>query len=154
GGTTATGDGGSVPGRGGTGTVGSPPTVCAPVEPMPGPAPSTAPKRAPTSGPFRGYPLAPPFVFPPPAPALPGPFSRCASFEVGYAKSLAYSPDGSLVALATSDGIVRLVDVASGQVEAVLPPPRSTIDFVAFDPTGSGILTVASGEREVTLWRP
>ena len=93
------------------------------------------------------------FFFPPPGPDVPGRFSRCASFDVGAVKKLAVSPDGRLVALAPTDGVVRVVEVASRQVIAVLAPPRATIDFVAFEPSGRGILTLASGEREVTLWR-
>jgi WD40 repeat protein len=63
------------------------------------------------------------------------------------------SPDGRIAALATGDGIVRVVEVASRQVVAVLPSPRAMIDYVAFAPDGRAILTLARAQREVTLWR-
>ena len=116
------------------------------------PSPATA-ASAPTRPPFSCQPMPGAFFFPPPGPDVPGRFSRCASFDVGAVKKLAVSPDGRLVALAPTDGVVRVVEVASRQVIAVLAPPRATIDFVAFEPSGRGILTLASGEREVTLWR-
>ena len=120
----------------------------APVEPSPVPA-----LFPPTRPPFSCQPMPGAFFFPPPGPDVPGRFSRCASFDVGAVKQLAVSPNGHLVALTPTDGVVRVVEVASRQVVAVLASPRATIDFVAFEPSGRGILTLASGEREVTLWR-
>ena len=84
---------------------------------------------------------------------MPGLYSRCASFSVGQATAVAMSPDGRIAALATGDGIVRVVEVASRQVVAVLPSPRAMIDYVAFAPDGRAILTLARAQREVTLWR-
>jgi WD40 repeat protein len=139
-----------------TGVVDPPPpaALCPPVdEPVPA-EPSLAPAAfPPTRPPFSCHPMPGAFFFPPPGPDVPGRFSRCASFDVGAVKQLAVSPDGRLVALAPADGVVRVVEVASRQVVAVLARARATIDFVAFEPSGRGILTLASGEREVTLWR-
>ena len=138
-------------------TVSDPPSpapLCPPVdEVVPAPVPRAPPASPPSRPPFSCQPLPGAFFFPSPGPDPLGRFTRCASFDVGAVKQLAVSPDGRLVALAPTDGIVRVVDVASRQVLAVLAPPRATIDFVAFEPSGRGILTLASGEREVTLWR-
>ena len=122
-------------------------------EVVPAPVPRAPPASPPSRPPFSCQPLPGAFFFPSPGPDPLGRFTRCASFDVGAVKQLAVSPDGRLVALAPTDGIVRVVEVASRQVLAVLAPPRATIDFVAFEPSGRGILTLASGEREVTLWR-
>jgi hypothetical protein len=122
-------------------------------EPADGP-PSMVPSApAPTRVPFSCLPLPAAFFFPPPDADVPGQFSRCASFDVGAATSLAASADGSLVALVTGDGIVRLVEVASRQVIAVLASPRAVIDRVAFAPDTGNIMTLAGAQREVTLWR-
>ena len=66
---------------------------------------------------------------------------------------MALSPDGRLAVLATGDGIARVVELASRQVVAVLAAPRGMIDRVAFEPDGRTILTLASAQREATLWR-
>ena len=111
------------------------------------------PARAPTRVPFSCQPMPATFLFPPPGPDVPGLFTRCASFEVGAASAVAVSPDGRLAALATADGLARVVEVASRRVIAVLASPRAMIDYLAFAPGGSTVLTLARGQREVTLWR-
>jgi len=156
---SAPGQGGHAPSNadgGATGVSDPPPpaALCPPVDEVVPAVPSPAPAAfAPTRPPFSCQPMPGAFFFAPPGPDVPGLFSRCASFDVGAVKRLAVSQDGRLVALAPADGVVRVVEVASRQVVAVLAPPRATIDFVAFEPSGRGILTLASGEREVTLWR-
>ena len=57
--------------------------------------------------------LPPAFIFPPPDAAAAGQFTRCASFDVGAAKSVAVSPDGRSVALVTEDGLARLIPRSS-----------------------------------------
>jgi WD40 repeat protein len=83
----------------------------------------------------------------------PGAYSRCASFDTGRAAGVALSPDGRLAALVGGDGVARVIDVASSTVVAALAPPRASIGSAAFSPAGDAVLTVAPGEREVTLWR-
>jgi hypothetical protein len=106
-----------------------------------------------TALPFSCQPLPSTYFFPPPEADAPGPYSRCASFDVGAATAVAVSPDGTMIALATADGIVRLVETAEHRVWAVLASPRATIDYVAYAPDGGSILTLARAQREVTLWR-
>jgi hypothetical protein len=129
--------------------------LCAPVDQV-GPAANlrafpTQPQ--PTSLPVSCRPMPGAFMFPPPSADVPGLYSRCASFEVGAATAIAVSPDGRLVALATADGLARVIAVESHQVIAVLASPRAMIDAVAYEPHGRGVLTMARAQREVTLWR-
>ena len=97
--------------------------------------------------------LSPAFIFPPPDAAAAGQYTRCASFDVGAAKSVAVSPNGRDVALVTEDGLARLISVELQQVLAVLASPHAMIDLVAYEPHGRGVLTLARAQREVTLWR-
>jgi WD40 repeat protein len=113
----------------------------------------TPPTIIPTRVPFSCAPLPEAFIFPPPASDRPGLFGRCASFSVGPATAVTLSPDGHIAALVTGDGIVRVVELASRQVVAVLSSPRAMIDHAAFAPDGRSILTMARAQREVTLWQ-
>jgi hypothetical protein len=128
--------------------------LCPPVDEV-GPAPTVrvpAPPPPSSAGvSCRG--LSPTFIFPPPGPDVTGAFTRCASFDVGGARSVAVSPDGRFVALVTDDGIARLISVEQQQLVAVLASPRAMIDLVAYEPHGRGVLTLARAQREVTLWR-
>jgi WD40 repeat protein len=105
-----------------------------------------------TSVPFSCDPLPGAFFFPRPDNSVPGGYARCASFADAVAQSLAVSFDGARVALIGSDGIARIVDVATHTVVGVLAPPRASLSLAAFSPAGDTILTVAKGERVVTLW--
>ena len=107
----------------------------------------------PTSPPFSCAPLPLTTFFARPGPTVPGVYARCASFDTPRVRALAVSPDGRRVAMVGVDGVVRVVDVVSQQVVGVLARPRAFARLVAFSPGGDTILTVASGEREVTLWR-
>jgi WD40 repeat protein len=148
-------DGSPPTGDGGTDVVEPPPQPsCPPVDEVADEAPPTAPPpRIPTQVPFSCQPMPGAFFFPSPGADVPGQFSRCASFEVGAATAVTVSPDGRLAALVTTDGLVRVVEIASQQVIAVLASPRAMVDYAAFAPGGRGILTLARGQREVTLWR-
>jgi hypothetical protein len=129
-----------------------------PLCPPPLPPPATPPGDkagwgTPTNVPFSCDPLPNAFIFPPPGADTPGVYARCASFTDARATSLAINGDGSRVALIGTDGVGRIVDVASRMVIGVLAPPRASIGRAAFSPAGDTILTVAEGERLVTLWR-
>lgn len=148
GGQGGVGDGGAGPG------VGTSVPVCPPVDAV-GPAPLLRAFTAPaaTRFPFSCRPLPSAFLFPPPGADVPGRYTRCASFDVGAARSVALSPDGAVAALVTDDGLVRIVSVAGQQVLAVLASPRAMIDLVAYQPHGRAVMTLARAQREVTLWR-
>ena len=108
---------------------------------------------APTAVPFSCAPMPGAFFFPRPGADVVDAYARCASFADQRASSLAVNGDGSRVALIGVDGIARVVDVPSRTVVGVLAPPRATVGLAAFSPSGDTILTVARGERLVTLWR-
>ena len=107
----------------------------------------------PTAVPFSCAPMPNAFFFPSPGPDVSGVYARCASFADARASSLVVDRDGSRVALIGIDGVARIVDVASRMVVGVLAPPRASVGLAAFSPSGGTILTVARGERQVTLWR-
>jgi WD40 repeat protein len=132
----------------------TPQMLCPPLDAPPATAPSGKPVwGTPTKLPFSCDPLPSSFIFAPPAPDTPGLYARCASFAEASAESLAINADGSRVALIGTDGIARIVDVASRMVVGALAPPRASIGRAAFSAAGDAILTVAPGERQATLWR-
>ena len=73
--------------------------------------------------------------------------------HVGRVYSVAFSPDGATIASGSWDAIVRLWDVASGQMQDILPEHTIRSESVAFSPDGA---TWASGHRDgaVRLWDP
>ncbi|HTB60668.1 MAG TPA: WD40 repeat domain-containing protein [Polyangia bacterium] len=107
----------------------------------------------PTVAPFSCNPMPNAFFFPHPGVDVPGVFARCASFDDAQPTALAISSDGSRVALTGFDGVARIVDVGSRTVVGVLAPARASVGWAAFSPSGDTIVTIAPGERLVTLWR-
>jgi WD40 repeat protein len=107
----------------------------------------------PTAVPFSCAPMPDALFLPRPGLDVAGAYARCSSFADARAVSVAVNNDGSLIALIGIDGIARIIDVASRTVVGVLAPPRASVDLAAFSPDGDAILTVARGERQVTLWR-
>jgi WD40 repeat protein/3',5'-cyclic AMP phosphodiesterase CpdA len=65
--------------------------------------------------------------------------------------SVAFSSDGSLVASAGDDRVVRLWEVATGRARALLAGHSDRIRSVAFSPDGS-LLASAGDDRVVGLW--
>jgi len=66
--------------------------------------------------------------------------------------SVAFSPDGKLLASANDDGRVFLWDVPAGTLVATLTSPSSGwADGVAFSPDGK-LLAIGQGNRQVYVW--
>ena len=65
--------------------------------------------------------------------------------HTGGVISVAYSPDGKTLASCSSDGTVKLWDVATGQERASLRGHTDAVLSVAYSPGGK---TLASGSRD------
>ena len=78
----------------------------------------------------------------------------------GTIHSVAFSPEGRLLAVATGDvdekmpGVVRILDAATGVMRSTLPEMAGKVE-VAFTPDGRLLVTVNGGKRrpgEIRLW--
>jgi WD40 repeat protein/subtilase family serine protease len=69
-------------------------------------------------------------------------------------RSVAFSPDGSLIASGSRDATIKLWRVSDGALVATLTGHTDTVTSVAFSPDGS-LLASASGvwDRTIKLWR-
>ncbi|KAJ5639784.1 uncharacterized protein N7484_007646 [Penicillium longicatenatum] len=68
-------------------------------------------------------------------------------------RSVAFSPDGQLLASASDDFTVRLWDPATGALQQTLEGHSDSVRSVAFSPD-SQLLASASDDRTVRLWDP
>ncbi|MGH3866795.1 MAG: caspase, EACC1-associated type [Pseudonocardiaceae bacterium] len=66
---------------------------------------------------------------------------------------IAFSPDGRLLAIASTDMTVRLWDTATGQPVGQSVTEQSQVSWVAFNPDGR-VLATASSDMTVRLWDP
>jgi len=73
--------------------------------------------------------------------------------HTGPVWAVALSPDGSLLAFASGDKIVRLWDLTTSQEVQTLQGHTSFVRAVVFSHDGS-LLTSTSGDKTVRLWNP
>jgi WD40 repeat protein len=71
--------------------------------------------------------------------------------RTGLIRSIAYSPDGAMIAAAGGDGSVLAWDAASGDSPARLEGHTASVLCVAFSPDGK-TLASAAGDRTIRLW--
>ena len=64
---------------------------------------------------------------------------------------VAFSPSGNLLASGTGDGVVRLWDVATGEVRRLAPAAQQSVTAVAFSPDGS-LVASSSWDGAVRIW--
>jgi len=69
-------------------------------------------------------------------------------------QGLAFSPDGQILATGRTDGVVRLWDVASGELIHSLTGHSGAISGLSFHPDGSILASGSSVQETVLLWDP
>ena len=82
------------------------------------------------------------------SPADRGPFRG----HAGDVKSIAFSPDGSLMATGSWDRTVKIWSIETGEERNTLKGHGSVVACVAFSPSGDTLAT-ASWDKTVRLWR-
>lgn len=65
--------------------------------------------------------------------------------------SVAFSPDGSVIAIGSSDGVAHVMDATSGNIVHALEGHRGHVKSVAFSPDGSKIVS-GSSDMTVCIW--
>jgi parallel beta-helix repeat protein len=76
---------------------------------------------------------------------------RTLSGHTGFVCSVAFSPDGKILASGSFDWTIKLWDVATGRELRTLQGHTSPVYSVAFSPDGK-ILASASGDNTIKLW--
>ncbi|KAL1964566.1 hypothetical protein VTN77DRAFT_6863 [Rasamsonia byssochlamydoides] len=88
-------------------------------------------------------------------PAVPdhwGPLQQTLEGHSKSVKSVAFSPNGQLIASASADTTIRIWDAATGLLQRTLQGHRSVIESVSFSPDGGLLASASYDNKTVGLW--
>ncbi|MCG9132646.1 PD40 domain-containing protein [Candidatus Poribacteria bacterium] len=68
-----------------------------------------------------------------------------------WSGSVAFSPNGQIIASGSPDNTIRLWDAATGQIKNILTDHRGDVNSVVFTPDGSTLLS-GSEDKTIRLW--
>ena len=66
--------------------------------------------------------------------------------------SIAFSPNGAILATVGNDGMGRLWNLATGELLTILDGRSASLTSVAFSPDGRTLAATAMGDNDVRLW--
>ncbi len=66
--------------------------------------------------------------------------------------SIAFSPNGAILATVGNDGMGRLWNLATGELMTILDGHSTSLTSVAFSPDGRTLAATAMGDNDVRLW--